>query len=248
MLIIPAIDIQSGSVVRLYQGAKDKKIYSRDPVKTARHWLRQGAELIHVVDLDGAFSGEPRNIAIVKRIVKETNVPIEFGGGVRSIEAIKELLTCGVQRVVLGTKAIEESSFLKKARDKFKDRIIVSIDAREGRVMTKGWKSNVSNKDTLSFACALAKLGFKEIIYTDISKDGTLKGPNIAEIKRILKAAKLKVIASGGISSLEDIYKLKKLEKQGVRGVIIGKALYEGRFTLKEAIGKKGNGPFLRRK
>ncbi|MBM3255272.1 MAG: 1-(5-phosphoribosyl)-5-[(5-phosphoribosylamino)methylideneamino]imidazole-4-carboxamide isomerase [Candidatus Omnitrophica bacterium] len=246
MLIIPAIDIQSGSVVRLYQGATDKKIYSRDPLKTAKHWLRQGAELIHVVDLDGAFSGEPKNIAIVKRIVKETGATIEFGGGVRSIEAIKELLACGIQRVVLGTKAIEEGSFLKKARDKFKDRVIVSIDAREGRVMTKGWKSSIGNRETLKFACALAKLGFKEIIYTDISKDGTMKGPNIMEIKRILKAAKIKVIASGGISSLNDIYKLRLIEKQGVSGAIIGKALYEGRFTLKEAIGKnQKKGTFL---
>ena len=235
-MIIPAIDIQAGAVVRFYQGATDKKIYSRDPIKTARHWLCQGAELIHVVDLDGAFSGSPKNIGIVKKIVKETGARIEFGGGVRSIEAIRELLACGIKRVVLGTKAIEESSFLKRARDKFKDRVIVSIDAKDGRVMTKGWKSCAGNKDALSLVSALAKLGFKEVIYTDISKDGTLKGPSIMEIKRILKLAKIKVIASGGISSLEDIYKLKMLEKQGVSAVIVGKALYEGRFTLTEAI------------
>lgn len=235
MLIIPAIDIQDGVVVRLYQGATDRKVYSRDPVKTAKHWLRQGAELIHVIDLDGAFSGCPKNIDIVKRIVKEAKAGIEFGGGIRSIAGIKELLSFGVRRVILGTKAIEEPLFLKQAREKFKDKVIVSIDARDGKILTKGWKKG-GNKDAFAFACALKKIGFSEVIYTDISKDGTLKGPNILEIKRILREAKIKVIASGGISSLDDIYKLKLIEKQGVSAVIVGKALYEGRFTLTEAI------------
>ncbi len=236
MLIIPAIDIQDGCVVRLTQGARDKRVYSRDPVKTAKHWLRQGAGLIHVVDLDGAFSGKPKNIDMVKRIVKETKAAVQFGGGVRSIDMIKELLGFGVRRVVLGTRAIEESGFLKQARLKFKDKVIVSIDARDGRVLTKGWKSSSSGKDALNFACSLKKLGLKEVIYTDVSKDGTLKGPNIMEIKRILKTARIKVIASGGISSLEDIYRLSLLEKKGVTAVIVGKALYEGKFTLLEAI------------
>jgi len=236
MLIIPAIDIQDGCVVRLYQGARNKKVYSRDPVKTAKHWLRQGAGLLHIVDLDGAFSGKPKNIDIVKRIAKETKASIQFGGGVRSIGTLRELLSCGIRRVVLGTKAIEEENFLKQALLKFKDKVIVSIDSRDNRVLTKGWKSSSSNKDTIGFACSLKKIGFKEIIYTDVSKDGTLEGPNIMEIRRILRLAKIKVIASGGISSLDDIRRLKSIEKQGVSAVIVGKALYEGRFTLTEAI------------
>jgi len=236
MLIIPAIDLRGGKVVRLFQGKfNQEKIYSSDPVKTAKHWVRQGAKFLHVVDLDGARSGTPKNLAALKKIISEVCIPIEFGGGVRSIETITKLLSMGVQRVVLGTKAASDAVFLKKARKKFGEKIIVSIDAKSDKVLTQGWNRNAS-KTILAFAKELKKIGFKQLIYTDISKDGTLSGPNILGIKKLLKETGLNVIASGGVSNLKDLLNLSKLKKQGVVGVIIGKALYEGKFTLTEAL------------
>lgn len=236
MLIIPAIDIQAGEVVRLTQGAFDKKVYSRDPVKTARHWRKQGASLLHVVDLDGAFSGRPRNVEIARRIAREVDIPVEFGGGVRDIETIKAITGAGIARVVLGTKAIENAFFLKKAFDAFGDRIIVSIDARAGNIVTRGWKQKEARKDIGRFIAQLEELGFASFIYTDVARDGTLKGPNVTEIKRLLKVSRMKIIASGGVAGLEDIRRLSTLKNKGLAGVIVGKALYEGRFTLAEAL------------
>ncbi len=236
MLIIPAIDIKDGCVVRFVQGRLDKKVYSRDPVKTAKHWVKQGAKLIHVVDLDGAFTGTPKNLDMVKQIAKGVDVPVQFGGGVRSAGMIGKLLGFGIQRVILGTMAAQDKAFLKKVFKKFKDKVIVSIDTKADRVLTKGWQSSYGNTDILKFAHSLKSIGFKQVIYTDVLKDGTLKGPNIKGIKSLLKETGLNVIASGGISSLSDIRKLKLLEKKGLVGVIIGKALYEGRFTLTEAL------------
>lgn len=236
MLIIPAIDIQNGCVVRFVQGRLDKKIYSGDPVKTAKHWVRLGAKLLHVVDLDGAATGTQKNLNIVREIVKNIDVPIEFGGGVRKIDTIKKLLDYGIQRIVLGTKAVQDSSFLKKAFAKFNERIIVSIDAKKDTVLIKGWQSANKNIDIIKFAKSLKSFGFKELIYTDILKDGTLSGPNIKGIKVLLRETGVNLVASGGISCLDDIFRLKKLEKQGLVGVIIGKALYEGRFTLQQAL------------
>ena len=235
-MIIPAIDLIDGKVVRLVQGRLNKKIYSKDPVKTAKHWERQGAELIHVVDLEGATTGAPKNLNIVKEMIENTNVPLQFGGGVRKIETIASLLDCGIWRVVLGTKAAEDKAFLKKAFKTFKGKIIVSIDALGGRLLVRGWRVSCKNINVLDFAHALKEIGFQQVIFTDTSKDGTLKGPNIREIKKLFKETRLKVIASGGISSLEDLYKLKLLEKQGLGGVIVGKALYEGEFTLTQAL------------
>lgn len=236
MLIIPAIDLKDGAVVRLVQGRFKKKVYSKDPVKVARHWVKQGAKFLHIVDLDGAFSGIPKNLRLVKEIAKSVPVPVEFGGGVRSMELIKNILKTGVDRVVLGTKAVEDRDFLKKALLNFKERIIAGVDARQGKVMIKGWKTGYKNTDALKFCLFLKKIGFKELIYTDTLKDGTLLGPNIKEIKKILKVTGIKVIASGGVSKLGDLDKLKSLEKEGLSGVIVGKALYEGRFTLPEAL------------
>lgn len=236
MLIIPAIDLQGGSVVRLVQGYKEKKVYSQDPVKVAKFWVKQGAKFLHIVDLDGAFSGTPKNLKIVKEIVRAIKIPVEFGGGVRSIDAIKSILKLGVARVVLGTRAVEDKEFLKKAFVKFKDQIIVGVDAKEDKVMVKGWKTGYKNTDALEFSLYLKEIGFKELIYTDTLKDGTLSGPNIGELKKLLKITGLKVIASGGVSKLGDLDRLRKLEKEGLSGVIIGKALYEGRFTLPQAL------------
>lgn len=236
MLIIPAIDIKDGCVVRLVQGRYDKKVYSRDPVKTARHWQKQGAKFLHLVDLDGAISGRPKNIEAVKQIVKATGLPLEFGGGVRSREAIRDLLRAGVKRVILGTRAIEDQGFLKSAFKEFKNRIILSLDVQAGKIMTRGWRGRGKATGLLKFAGMLKEMGFKQVIYTDISRDGTLKGPDLKGIRELIKKTGLEVIASGGISSLNDLVRLRLLDKKGLSAVIIGKALYEGRFTLSEAL------------
>lgn len=244
MIIIPAIDLKDGFVVRLFQGKPEaSNIYSHSPVTIARHWQKQGAELIHVVDLDGAFTGEIKNWAALKEILRSVDVPVEFGGGVRSLETINSLLDSGVSRVILGTRAAEDSAFLEKAFEKFQNRIIVSIDAKKGKVLTEGWQSAKNDLSAVDFACLLKKIGFSELIYTDTLKDGTLQGPNFEGIKNILEKSGLKVVASGGVSSLEDISRFKDMERQGVEGVIIGKALYEEKFSLKEALSlakKKG--------
>lgn len=236
MLIIPAIDIKDGCVVRFVQGKLDRKVYSLDPLKTARHWVRQGARLIHVVDLDGAISGRPKNLDMLKKIAQGLDVGIQFGGGIRNIETIKELLNWGIQRVVLGTKAIEDRSFLKKAFKTFGDKIIVSVDAKGDSVLIRGWQVHTKTTNVLDFISHLKEMGFKSLIYTDVLKDGTLKGPNIKNIKTLLKQTQMKVIASGGISTFDDVYRLKLLEKYGLLGIIIGKALYEGRFTLPQVL------------
>lgn len=237
MLIIPAIDIKDGNVVRLFQGElSNKKVYSKDPVKTAKYWVRQGANIIHIVDLDGASSGIIKNLSIVKNITKKIPIPIQFGGGVRQMDTIKLLLDAGVNRVVLGTKAAEDKNFLKKAFTKFGKKIIVSIDAKDQYVLIKGWQESYKKLHASVLANTLKETGFKEFIYTDISKDGTLKGPNMKSIKSMLKETGMNIIASGGVSCLNDIYKLKLLEKQGITGIIIGKALYEKKFTLKQAL------------
>ena len=236
MLIIPAIDLRNGLVVRLFQGKFDReKVYSDDPIKVAKHWARQGAQFLHIVDLDGASSGRFKNLEVVKEIVRKVGIPFEFGGGVRSMETISELLDLGVQRVVLGTRAANDAQFLKKAWKKFGEKIIVSIDAKGAKVLTQGW-NRATSKTILDFAEELKEVGFKQLIYTDISKDGALAGPNILGIKELIKETGLNVIASGGVASLKDLLKLKKLQKNGLSGIIIGKALYEGEFTLAEAL------------
>ena len=244
MIIIPAIDLKGGNVVRLFQGKlAETNVYSRSPVTVARHWQKQGAELIHVVDLDGAFAGEIRNSAALKDILKAVDVPVEFGGGVRSREAIQALLDSGVSRVVLGTRAAEDRVFLKSVFNEFQQRIIISIDAKKGKVLTEGWVRSNNEHSVEEFASTLKDIGFSEVIYTDTLKDGTLQGPNFEGLKTILISSGLKVVASGGVSCLDDISKLKALEQEGVEGVIIGKALYEEKFTLKEALNlakKKG--------
>ncbi|MDD5409523.1 MAG: 1-(5-phosphoribosyl)-5-[(5-phosphoribosylamino)methylideneamino]imidazole-4-carboxamide isomerase [Candidatus Omnitrophica bacterium] len=236
MLIIPAIDLRGGKVVRLFQGKFDQeKIYSKDPVKVAKHWARQGAKFLHIVDLDGASSGVSKNLEVLKKIIIQVGIPVEFGGGVRSMETISELLGMGVERVVLGTRAADDAQFLRKSWKKFGEKIIVSIDARGAKVLTQGW-NRATSKTTLDFAKELKEVGFKQLIYTDVSRDGALAGPNIPGIKELISKTGLDVIASGGVADLKDLIKLKSLQKKGLSGVIIGKALYEGKFTLAEAL------------
>ncbi|MGE5309326.1 MAG: 1-(5-phosphoribosyl)-5-[(5-phosphoribosylamino)methylideneamino]imidazole-4-carboxamide isomerase [Deltaproteobacteria bacterium] len=236
MLIIPAIDLKDGSVVRLFQGkSSDVTVYSRNPVTVARHWQKQGAELIHIVDLDGAFEGEPRNLEWVKKICKTVDVPIEFGGGIRDIKTIETLFAAGVDRAVLGTKAVEDKDFLASCLQKFGDKVIVSIDCRNGMVLTKGWRQE-KELPVIDFALSLREMGLSTVIYTDTSKDGTMRGPDFDGINALLGRTRLKVIASGGVSSIEDICKLAALSRKGLEGAIVGKALYEEKFTLKEAL------------
>lgn len=236
MLIIPAIDLRAGKVVRLFQGKfNHQKVYSSDPVKIAKHWAQQGAKFLHIVDLDGASTGAPKNLKVLGEIICQVGIPVEFGGGVRDVETISKLLTLGVQRVILGTRAVSDEKFLEKTWKKFGEKVIVSIDVKNGKVLTQGW-NRAAAQTTLDFARQLKKLGFKQVIYTDISRDGTLRGPNILGIRELLKETGLNVIASGGVSGLKDLVKLGKLKAQGLTGVIIGKALYEGKFTLVEAL------------
>lgn len=235
-MIIPAIDLKEGKVVRLFRGRFDKKkIYSSNPVSTARHWEKQGAKYLHVVDLDGAKTGKICHLDAIKKMVKAVRIPIEFGGGLRDEKSIKQVLGCGADRVVLGTK-LQDERFLRKVLREFKQKVIVSIDVQDKAVKLSGWQREYKGAGILELIGKLEDIGFKEVIYTDIFRDGTLKGPNIAMVKKILKNSGLSVIVSGGISSLADIYKLKPLGRQGLTGVIVGKALYEGKFTLREAM------------
>lgn len=236
MLIIPAIDIKDGRCVRLYQGDMDKDtVYYDSPLEAAKHWAEQGAELLHVVDLNGAVEGRPVHKQEVTAICLGFNVPVELGGGLRSLEAVEEALALGVDRVVVGTAAYEDQDFLRAACDRFPGKIVVGIDARDGRVAIKGWKEGTS-MDAIELAKRCRGDGAARIIYTDISRDGTSLGVNVEATLRVARAVTIPVIASGGVSSLDDIRRLKEIEGEGVEGVIIGRALYSGAFTLKEAI------------
>ncbi len=234
MLLIPAVDLKDGKCVRLIQGRADRaKIYSSEPAKVARRWQKEGARCLHVVDLDGAFSGEAKNLPALKRILEAVTIPIEFGGGVRSLGIIAKLLSLGVDRVILGTATIENKGLVKKAVQRFgPERIVVGIDARGGKVAVRGWKKR-TEVTALILARRMKALGVRRFIYTDIARDGMLSGPNLPALKAMVKESGLAVIASGGISTLKDIQKVAAL---GVEGMIIGKALYEGKFTLREAL------------
>jgi len=237
MIIVPAIDLKDGKVVRLVQGkAQEITVYSDNPVSIAREWVVNGATLLHVVDLDGALTGQIKNLGSIEEIVKNAKVPIQLGGGIRDKETIMKLFRIGVARVVLGTKAIEDKEFLKEVLSSWRERIAVSIDSSHGMVFKQGWTSSIMIKP-LDLAKELQDEGVINIIYTDISRDGTLKGPNIPGIKTFLEGVlNAGVFVSGGISCLDDVKNLKPLEKVGLSGVIIGKALYEGKLVLREAI------------
>jgi phosphoribosylformimino-5-aminoimidazole carboxamide ribotide isomerase len=236
MVIFPAIDMRNGRCVRLLQGrAEQETIYFEDPLAVAEQWQSEGAEWLHLVDLDGAMSSGTHNRDIAKKIFQKLRVPVQFGGGVRSMSDLQELLEAGAHRIILGTAAVEDIDFLSKALARFSDRVVVGLDARDGLVATKGWKQ-VEQLEVLEFAASLSRKGLRRIIYTDISRDGTLTGPNLEATRRVAEKSSLKVIASGGVSSIEDLQRLRQLEACGVEGVIIGKALYEKRFSLKEAL------------
>jgi len=236
MIVIPAIDIKDGKVVRLKQGKfEDVTIYSQEPIKIAEKWQEKGAAIIHVVDLDGAQKGELQNTRLIMELAKSLDIPVQMGGGIRKAEDIEQLLSGGINRVVLGTKAIEDRTFLKEILDEWQERIIVSLDCANGMVTQRGWTS-VSELKAIDFIQELENLGLSHFIYTDISRDGMLTGPNLHALKEILTKVSIPVIASGGVSHLDDIRELKKLEPDGLMGAIVGKALYEGKFDLKTAI------------
>jgi phosphoribosylformimino-5-aminoimidazole carboxamide ribotide isomerase len=235
MRIIPAVDIKEGRCVRLVQGKADQEtVYSNDPLSMANHWDEEGAQTIHVVDLDGAFQGSPINAEIVKNIIYSSSVDIQVGGGIRTLETIETYVKAGAYRVILGTVAQKEPEFVEEACKRFPDKIIVGIDARDGLVAVKGWVE-VSEQKATDLAQKMKGYGIAGFIFTDISRDGMLQGPNLESIKEFAESAQLPVIASGGVSHLEDIKNLAKLESYGVEGVIVGKALYDKTLTFKEA-------------
>jgi len=235
MIILPAIDLKGGKCVRLRQGrADDVTVYGDDPAAQARDWAQQGGRELHVVDLDGAFDGEPRHAEVIARIIEAFGGPVEVGGGLRTPEALRTVLEAGAARAIIGSAALEDPAFLAQALEVYGDRIAVGIDARDGFVQTKGWVETTQVKAT-DLAAAVAKAGVRTIIYTDTATDGMLGGPNLTQMAAICDAAPTcQITASGGVSSPFDIENLKALERANLRAAIVGKALYDGRTTLKE--------------
>jgi phosphoribosylformimino-5-aminoimidazole carboxamide ribotide isomerase len=233
MIVIPAIDLYGGQCVRLRHGKlEEKTVYSDDPVAVAKQWAAAGATRLHVVDLEGAFTGEPKNLDWVIRIKQETKLTVQMGGGLRSLSIIERILKSGIDRVVIGTVAMEEAGMAKTAFQRFQSRVMVAIDVKDGKVAVRGWKddSGVPATEALSI---VEKLGAQEVIYTDISRDGTLEGVNLKGFSDMINATGLTIIASGGVTTLQDIVRLKTL---GTPACIVGKALYEGKIKLAEAI------------
>jgi len=238
MLIIPAIDLRDGRCVRLRQGRKDEVTqYGDSPVDVARSFQDQGAQWLHVVDLDGAFAeSNSKNRQTLKSIVEAINIPVQFGGGLRSFADVEQALQLGVSRVVIGTLAVESPEILRTLLDSFgSDRVAVGIDAKNGQVVIRGWEQSEA-MDAIELARRVAAIGVTRIIYTDVARDGMLEGPNVEMTCRVVLESELKVTASGGVSSLDDIKRLKQVGECGVDSVIVGKAIYEKRFTLEEAI------------
>jgi len=236
MKIYPAIDILGGKAVRLRQGrAADATVYGK-PLDMARRWVEKGAEWLHVVDLDGAFEGKPRNIDLLREMAAAVPMAkIHVGGGVRSMSVVESLLDAGIQRVVLGTAAVQDPDFVKHALEERTDNIAIGIDARDGNVQVSGWTED-SNIGAIDLAKRLQDVGAHLVIYTDIARDGVLTGPNVVATKQMLDKTELSVIASGGVSSLADVQHLSELDHWRFDGVIIGKALYEGLIQLEEAL------------
>jgi len=234
-LIIPAIDLRRGRCVRLYQGNPDKEtVYGDNPVDVARQWEHLGARMLHLVDLDGAFTGQSQNAPVIGAIGEAVGIPLQLGGGIRTREAVEKALSTGISRVILGTLVIEESRLACDLIEEYTDSIVVGIDARDGTVAVKGWTES-SSVQAIELASRVESWGVKEIIYTDIRRDGTLSGPDLAGLEEILGKTGLQVIVSGGISSLDDLHALKPYRER-VRGVIIGKALYSNQLTLTDAM------------
>lgn len=236
MNIYPAIDLRGGNCVRLVKGDFSREtIYSTDPGAMAREWASAGASSIHVVDLDGALAGESRNLEAIKTIMKEGGIPIEVGGGIRNMSHIERLLSAGVHQVILGSAAVKNPELVKEACKAYPGRIVVGIDAKNGDVAVEGWEAS-GHIQAEELAKKMADAGVERIIFTDIARDGMLSGVNVEATVAVAKASGLKVTASGGVASLEDLKILKKRETDGIEGCIIGKALYTGAIDLRQAV------------
>ena len=238
MLIIPAIDIKDGHCVRLKQGdMSDATVFSEDPAAMARHWKEQGAKRLHLVDLNGAVAGKPKNESTIKKITNAMgdDVPVQLGGGIRDLDTVERYLDDGITYVIIGTAAVKNPGFLHDACGAFPGHIIVGLDARDGKVATDGW-SKMTGHDVIDLAKKFEDYGAEAIIYTDIGRDGMLTGFNIEATLKLAQAMKIPVIASGGMSSLLDIKALKEIEAEGVMGAIAGRAIYEGRLDFKKAL------------
>jgi phosphoribosylformimino-5-aminoimidazole carboxamide ribotide isomerase len=236
MIVIPAIDLRDGKCVRLVRGdPKKETVYSDDPAEIARRWVEQGATRIHVVDLDAAM-GKGNNLEALKRIKSSVNVMIQFGGGLRTLEAVWNAVSLGVDRVIIGTAILKDPGWLKEAMEELGTRVMAAVDAKDGEVMVGGWLdgSGVKIPDALK---RIEDIGFKEIIFTDIRRDGMLEGPNVDALRQVLNLTKMSVYASGGISTLQDVQSLRALEKDGLKGAVVGKALYDRKFSLTDALG-----------
>ena len=236
MVIFPAIDIRGGKCVRLFKGDfAQETVCSDKPEEMAAKWEAQGGKFLHLVDLDGALAGKSVNLDVVKTIVDTVRIPVELGGGIRTMENIDEVLSLGVQRVILGSVAVKNPALVKEACQKYGDRVVVGIDAKDGIVAVDGWGVSGDVEVTV-LAKEMAKAGVKTIIYTDISRDGTLSGVNVEATARLARESGVKIVASGGVKSLDDIEALLPYEKDGIEGVIVGKSIYTGSLDLQEAI------------
>lgn len=233
MEIFPAIDLKEGRCVRLYQGEFSKEtVMNEDPVAQAIIFEKSGAKTLHIVDLDGAIAGESVNLLVIERICKAVRIPVQVGGGIRSLVAVEKLLSVGVDKVILGTAALYDKAFLEEAVRLYKEKIIVGIDAKNGFVATRGWL-DVSDISYIDLAKQMENVGVQTIVFTDISKDGTLAGPNVEQLELLQKSVDIRLIASGGVASIQDV---KKLNDMNIYGVIIGKALYEKTINLEEVL------------
>jgi len=237
MLIIPAIDLKDGHCVRLRQGLmEDATVFSEEPSVMAKHWLDKGARRLHLVDLNGAFAGKPKNLNAIKGILKEINgeIPVQLGGGIRSLETIEQYLDAGIDYVIIGTAAVKQPGFLHEACDAFPGHIIVGLDAKDGMVATDGW-SKVTDHDVIDLAKRFQGYGVESVIYTDIGRDGMLSGVNIEATVKLAQALTIPVIASGGLTNLDDVKALCAVEAEGIEGVITGRAIYEGTIDFEAA-------------
>ena len=235
MLVIPAIDLKDGRCVRLRQGdLREETVYSTDPCDVARRWEGQGARFLHVVDLNGAVEGEPKNAASIEAILKAVSIPVQIGGGIRTLAAVRRYLSLGAARVVLGTAVLQDKALLTEACTTFPKQILAGIDARDGKVAIRGWTA-VSDMLALDLLGALAAFPLAGVIYTDIAKDGMLGGPNLKALREVAHRAPCPVIASGGITALEDLQAIRALGPR-IEGAIVGKALYDGKLDLKRAL------------
>ena len=236
MLVIPAVDIKNGRCVRLIQGDPNQEtVYSDSPVDQAKAWEDQGAKLLHIVDLDGAFEGVPKNLSLIEKMRTEITAEIELGGGIRDLETISRYKEIGIDRIIVGSAAFEDRVFLKAACEKYADSLIVGIDVVDMKVAIHGWK-NVTETGFYEFVEEIKSLGVGELIVTDISRDGMLGGIDPDFYREILEKTGLKIIASGGVGTMDDLRKLKPLAEKGLRGAIVGKALYEKRIDLAQAV------------